>query len=245
LSLSTKLTALVVVAMALVVAASTGVQSRRQIEDIEQHIEDKADVYAELAARQLEAAVASQNEIAARGVLEAVRNDADVAGALVYTADGSLLVHVGDAMPSERARDDARHVIPQPGRVVAIAPIAPGHDTRGSVVIELTTARIDRETRSALLAAIVTGLAMLVAGGGIAWLLTRRMARRVVRLTDIAEVLADGKLNVTPPHDTSFDEVGRLTRAFDKMVVRLRSSFDETTEGALREALTRAQAAAA
>ncbi|HEV7558121.1 MAG TPA: ATP-binding protein, partial [Kofleriaceae bacterium] len=60
-----------------------------------------------------------------------------------------------------------------------------------------------------------------------AWLITRTIARRVHGLADVAEVIAEGCLDVTPAVDNSTDEVGRLARAFDVMVERLRKSIHD------------------
>ena len=52
-----------------------------------------------------------------------------------------------------------------------------------------------------------------------AWLITRTVARRVHGLADVAEVIAEGCLDITPAFDNSGDEVGRLSRAFDTMTL--------------------------
>ncbi|MFG3259774.1 ATP-binding protein [Streptomyces sp. NPDC048172] len=66
--------------------------------------------------------------------------------------------------------------------------------------------------------------AVMTASGMIGWWLARRITRRLVRLTAVAEdVAASGRLdaNVTA---TGRDEVGRLARAFDDMLGRLAES---------------------
>ncbi|MFE4392919.1 MULTISPECIES: sensor histidine kinase [Streptomycetaceae] len=76
----------------------------------------------------------------------------------------------------------------------------------------LTTLR----TRTVALVAIVAVLA-----GGAGRLLARRITRRLVRLTHAAElVAASGRLDVPVPA-AGTDEVGRLGRAFDRMLGRL------------------------
>ncbi|MEU3564206.1 ATP-binding protein [Kitasatospora sp. NPDC006786] len=71
-------------------------------------------------------------------------------------------------------------------------------------------------TRTVALVAIVAVLA-----GGAGRLLARRITRRLVRLTEAAELVAtSGRLDVAVPA-AGTDEVGRLGRAFDRMLVRL------------------------
>ncbi|GAB7184911.1 HAMP domain-containing sensor histidine kinase [Kitasatospora sp. Ki12] len=77
-----------------------------------------------------------------------------------------------------------------------------------------------------LLAALryrTAGLVAVVAviAGGAGWLLARWISGRLVRLTTAAElVAASGRLDVPVPASGT-DEVGRLGRAFDRMLVRL------------------------
>ncbi|MEU1285179.1 ATP-binding protein [Kitasatospora sp. NPDC005856] len=70
--------------------------------------------------------------------------------------------------------------------------------------------------RTVALVAVVTALA-----GGAGRLLAGRITGRLVRLTEAAElVAASGRLDVPVPA-AGTDEVGRLGRAFDRMLVRL------------------------
>ncbi|SOB85946.1 HAMP domain-containing sensor histidine kinase [Streptomyces sp. 1331.2] len=63
--------------------------------------------------------------------------------------------------------------------------------------------------------------AVVLIGGSAGWLLAGRITGRLVRLTDAAElVAASGRLDVPVPA-AGTDEVGRLGRAFDRMLVRL------------------------
>ncbi|MER6298272.1 ATP-binding protein [Kitasatospora sp. NPDC001539] len=64
-------------------------------------------------------------------------------------------------------------------------------------------------------------LAVVLIAGAVGWLLARRITGRLVRLTEAAErVAASGRLDVPVPAAGS-DEVGRLGRAFHRMLVRL------------------------
>ncbi|MGW1177455.1 HAMP domain-containing sensor histidine kinase [Kitasatospora sp. NPDC002543] len=77
-------------------------------------------------------------------------------------------------------------------------------------------------TRTAVLVAVVAVLA-----GGAGWLLARRITGRLVRLTAAAELVASsGRLDVLVPA-AGRDEVGRLGRAFDRMLVRLATAKED------------------
>ncbi|MFJ9696948.1 ATP-binding protein [Kitasatospora sp. NPDC101183] len=68
--------------------------------------------------------------------------------------------------------------------------------------------------------AAVVAVVVLVAGGA-GWLVAGRISGRLVRLTEAAELVAtSGRLDVPVPA-AGTDEVSRLARAFDRMLVRL------------------------
>ncbi|MFI9051108.1 ATP-binding protein [Streptomyces sp. NPDC053427] len=78
------------------------------------------------------------------------------------------------------------------------------------------------QQRTALLAAAVIALA-----GAAGWWLARRITGRLVRLTSVAESVAEhGRLDVPVPV-AGRDEVARLGRAFDDMLGRLANSVED------------------
>ncbi|MEE1783843.1 ATP-binding protein [Streptomyces sp. SP17BM10] len=146
-------------------------------------------------------------------------------------ANGAVLpgtAHVGlPAVPDdgELARAAApartvigvRHVGDETYRVGVVA-LGGG---RGAVQVVQETGDIE-DLLDALrnqMAAVVAAVALLAGAAG--WLLARRITGRLVRLTDVAELVADsGRLDVPVPAAGN-DEVGRLGRAFDRMLGRL------------------------
>jgi len=87
------------------------------------------------------------------------------------------------------------------------------------------------ETRNVLsdLAARITVASALVllAAAAAGWLIARRITRRLVRLTGLAEqVTASGRLDVAVPAGGR-DEVGRLAASFDAMLGRLATSRED------------------
>jgi two-component system sensor histidine kinase MprB len=80
----------------------------------------------------------------------------------------------------------------------------------------------DLAARIAWVSAIV-----LLAAGGAGWLIARKITRRLVRLTGLAEqVSTTGRLDIEVPTGGR-DEVGRLSASFDAMLGRLASSRDD------------------
>jgi two-component system sensor histidine kinase MprB len=80
----------------------------------------------------------------------------------------------------------------------------------------------DLAARIAWVSAIV-----LLAAGGAGWLIARKITRRLVRLTGLAEqVSTTGRLDIEVPTGGR-DEVGRLSASFDAMLGRLAGSRDD------------------
>ena len=86
----------------------------------------------------------------------------------------------------------------------------------------------------ALFVALVAGLTLLV--GVVAWLMGRSIVAPLARLTAAADRIARGDLSAGP-NDESADEIGRLTRVFNLMTDRLRTSHAEVeaAQTALRQ----------
>lgn len=68
---------------------------------------------------------------------------------------------------------------------------------------------------------------LAIAGG---WWLTRQAFRPLRQLTDAAESIHAGNLKQQLPLDGSNDEIGRLTRVFNDMTVRLDESFERVRQ---------------
>ncbi|MFI5589454.1 ATP-binding protein [Amycolatopsis sp. NPDC051758] len=105
-------------------------------------------------------------------------------------------------------------------RVITVA-LGPG---RGAIQLGVD---VD-ESRHVLseLAARITGVSALVlVGAALAgWLLARQITRRLVRLTQAAEQVGDGRLAGVAVPVGGRDEVGRLATSFDRMLGRLADS---------------------
>jgi methyl-accepting chemotaxis protein len=88
---------------------------------------------------------------------------------------------------------------------------------------------------------IIAGtLIALILAAAAGCLITRNVARPLQKLTDVAEQITAGNLNVTVPADRRSDEVGMLGRAFSRMTQSLRSmagAAEQIAAGDLRTAV--------
>lgn len=77
---------------------------------------------------------------------------------------------------------------------------------------------------------IVIGILAIIMSGAIAAYLSSLIARPMRDLSDAAEKVASGDLNVRIPDETRSDEVGLLARAFGNMIERLKAQTKDIAE---------------
>lgn len=106
---------------------------------------------------------------------------------------------------------------------VVVAPIGQG---RGAVQVARSQAETDRVLDSLRNLTLLAVVAVTFVAAAIGWLIARQITRRLVRLTDAAEEVAQtGRLDVSVPVGGT-DEAGRLGSAFNEMLVALGRSRD-------------------
>lgn len=110
--------------------------------------------------------------------------------------------------------------------VYRVATVALG-DGRGAVQLAQGFSDIEDLLRTLQRRTLVLMVAVVVAAGLFGWWLARRITRRLVVLTAAAEDVArTRRLGIQVPV-AGHDEVGRLGRAFDRMLGRLAQSEDD------------------
>ncbi|MFT3892837.1 MAG: cache domain-containing protein [Anaerolineales bacterium] len=87
-----------------------------------------------------------------------------------------------------------------------------------------TSNKIAGETQGTINQAAIILLGILLSVSVIAVVLSRNISRPLVNLTNIAEQVKSGNLNVQVPVETS-DEIGTLAQTFNSMSTQLRESF--------------------
>lgn len=90
-------------------------------------------------------------------------------------------------------------------------------------LLEQRVAVSDANARNAKATILIGTLAALVLAALAGFLITRNIAGPLQNLTALAERIAVGDLSSTPQTDTRTDEVGMLSRAFERMTRYLRS----------------------
>ncbi|MEV6761079.1 HAMP domain-containing sensor histidine kinase [Streptomyces sp. NPDC051105] len=160
------------------------------------------------------------------------RTDVQVLGEHGETVDhGSPVLPVTDAdraaAMAEKAGTTAQHKDVRVGDdLFRIATVALG-DGRGAVQVAQEFSDTEDLLRALQQRTLALMAAVVVAAGLFGWWLARRITRRLVILTSAAEDVARTRqLGIQVPV-TGLDEVGRLGRAFDRMLGRLAQSEED------------------
>jgi signal transduction histidine kinase len=123
-------------------------------------------------------------------------------------------------------RTDRGNVDTPAGRVEYLAvPLFYRGEARGVFVAAIFRDREAAEVNDALRVAAGVGLAMLLAGSVLAWLLADRVLRPVAAVTDTARSISGGDLSRRIPV-TGRDEIALLASTFNEMLTRLETAFE-------------------
>jgi signal transduction histidine kinase len=243
-SISNKLIGLIAILMTGTVGILTAYSSTRQIAELRQSLVNKGALVDSLLSQQLAPAIAFHDRATARELMGSLIQDPDLLGAALYTSDGRLLHGVGDppAVPAQIAAQTGRQVYVDDAKVVIRSPVVSPEGPRGTLVVALSTRRLQASRRDIAWAALAVGA--LVLGGGVlaAWLIARSLAQRLRRIADAASRVSSGVLDQAPVADASADEIGTLARAFNAMLGQLRDLISNIQEMARREQESLAEA---
>ena len=123
-------------------------------------------------------------------------------------------------------RTDRGGVDTPDGRVEYLAvPLLGGGETHGVFVAAIFRDRESSEVDDALRVVAGVGLAMLLVGSVLAWLLADRVLRPVTAVTKAARTISSGDLSRRIPV-SGHDEIAVLASTFNDMLARLQTAFE-------------------
>jgi signal transduction histidine kinase len=99
-------------------------------------------------------------------------------------------------------------------------PIVLGKTPVGAIVVATPKTDVSRRVSDLIHRLAIAGLLGLVAAGGLAWYLSRRIVRPVLQLSDAADQVAAGSYEVTVP-ERAPGEIRHLSERFGQMAHRL------------------------
>jgi len=235
LSLKYKLAGFIVLAVAPLVVILTWLSASQQLELQRASLAAKALSFGRMLAHEAEPAIAFNDRQTARELFESVALDADFAAAGLFTSKGQMLEGRGQlsaASPGVAARDVER----VGNRLRATLPVTSVEGPSGTLVIELSVERVEREGHATRMRSSTTALAGLLLGALAAALIGRSIARRIGEIERVATAVAAGNADQAPIPIRSEDEIGALARAFNSMMATIRAQVETITETARSEA---------
>lgn len=238
LSIFQKLLLLILSLIAITIVAQTLYLSVRQLSRMQVLLELKAEMYARLVSKQVESAIAFNDKETAREVFEALDQDPELESLTLFTGDGSVLKARGEITPAiaERHRlADRPQVIAMTDRVAAVIPVVSLEGPRGTLVLELSTDRLNSGRADVFGQALIGGaLALLVGALGAYWI-ARSLGNRLKAIAGVAGSVAQGRLDEQAIDDGGNDEIGALAGAFNVMLQQLRALIGQMQKNALEE----------
>lgn len=197
----------------------------RQIDLLTEAHERKALSLSRIVAHEVRAGLEFGDREAVGEALSGVGADPDLVLAALFDARGKLFASydpnrlAGSVVVDSAETARVQH---HPGVVRALAPSVSLGGTRGTLVVDLATRRIDDEAASIRRATVEIAGGILIAGFLVAFAMGRLIGGRLQVLAAVAERVATGDLTKAPPEDPATDEIGRLTSSFSVMVTSLR-----------------------
>jgi len=209
-----------------------------QLSTLQANLDQKALTYARLVSKEMRAIVAFDDRETARELFEALAQDPEVSGIVLFTARGDVLQQYGSVGSAGMA---ARHgvrdmrVFQLAESVLVVAPVNALEGARGTLAIELSTQALAASRSRVQRTALAVGLGALLAGALAAFLIARSFARRLRALAAVAAAVAGGDLEQRVPSDGSSDEIGVLGFGLKAMLERLRGLIRQIQDSAREE----------
>ena len=231
-----KLILLIVLLMVAVVGALAAYLSAQQIETMGAGLRTKAATYGAVMASQTTSAVAFADRETAREVLQSLSADPEVASVVLLGGGGEVLYTRGTATPGvATTRVTALRTLDTAARIAAVVPVVSLEGPRGVLAIELSTESLRAARNHVRWLAFLTGLAALSCGAVAAWLIARRLARRLRAIANVASAVAGGDLTQPAIDDAARDEIGVLAGAFNAMLSQIKQLLARVQEMARKE----------
>ena len=193
--------------------------------------------------QELEPVIAFDDRQTAREIFDSYAGSG-IDGMAVYAGNGELIEGRG-VYPAHIASIDDR-VDGDEKHLVSLANIRSREGPTGRLYLRFSTAPIDELERREVAIASLIGVSIALCALILGHLTSRRIARRVARISHAADRMAGGDLPHLALDDRAQDEIGTLARSFNLMVGKLKRVSDENaqlvaTERARLEDLVRAR----
>ncbi len=223
-SIRTKLIAFIAIPIVAIVVSFTWYFTSRQISEDALYADTDARVYGEQFAAELHSAVAFGDHATASEVLAPVSVDDDVVAVTLFGSSGDILYQTGVPSPwidTAKRGVLAQKLIHMNGRTSVVMPVTSLEGPRGTLVLEISSARRLEQAHILVRNSILAASGALLFGVLVAWLIAGSLAHRLGAMAKVATI-ATSDLRVTVD-DNGNDEIGMLAMAFNEMLAQLRA----------------------
>jgi methyl-accepting chemotaxis protein len=208
-----------------------------QSRSLSKKLTSKATSLADLASRASAVALEYDDRETMSKVLAGFAQDPDASFIAVFSEKGELLAKAGDetALAGITPRQVGMPETRLDGSILRVdAAVMGDKGIQGTLVAGLTTHAIDAERRSVLLRSIMVAISIALLGVLAGMGYGAALGRRLGRIAQETERIAEGDLSRPSLHDDRHDEIGRMARAFDRMVASQRGLVRQMHETVLQ-----------
>jgi signal transduction histidine kinase/HAMP domain-containing protein len=193
----------------------TSLAERRQRDELQV----KSAHYSRQLQQQLQTILEPSTRLTAHELFESLAGDDDVDGLGVYLPDGELIASVGK---SPQVLDGpALHGAPDEQRLATVVPITVRDRLASRLYVGLSSAPIEAQHRHDIWLASGIASGVVLGALGLAVVISRRIARRLVAIAAAANRMAAGDLAPIRLDESAQDEIGNLAHSFNVMVTEL------------------------
>ena len=214
------------------VLASIIVQNQNQV--LRQQIDDLGNTIAAQIARSVAEPIMADDQLALGVLTTSLTADVNVLGTAIVSKDGKVLARAGLTPFDDSTRPDSKQTVELPqtlqgleweerGRrlVAYIRPVTFKNVLAGHVVVTLSRAALKRSMENATRNIVLASLLVLVFGGFLTYLLSRRLSRPIHELVVASRAMDEGSydLHASPERD---DEIGGVMDVMKRMAAGAR-----------------------
>jgi HAMP domain-containing protein len=183
--------------------------------------------------QQLEPVVAFDDHKTARELFASYSGDRELDGIAVYAENGELIE--GRGLRPQQLRSDTADPGTNKDHVIATAEVKSRDGRVGRLYLSFSTKFNDESQRRDIWIASGFGASIVLCAMILAVQMSRRIARRLVRIADAANRMASGDPSHVFLDDQAKDEIGALAHSFNDMVSELNRLSTEYDRLALTE----------
>ncbi len=237
-SIRMKIAGVVAAVVVITVAFQLSFFPSRQIDNLTDSLEKKALSLSGMAAHSIVSAFEFEDEGGMREVLRGLLQDPDAVFAVVFDAEGQRLTSEGEtgsrAIEPPPSPPSATRIEERPEALWVYVPIRAKATRPGTLLVGFTLDSVGRKSQEVWRASLLSGFVIALVGLLIGGLLGGRIASRLSSIAEETERIASGDLSRAKLPEDSKDEIGRLARAFNRMVASQRELVRQIADTALQ-----------